>query len=359
MNLLTRSRSRLFAGLCLAVVIIAVATYATPRPPALATSTKGDAELIAKAQPLLNGTKDRVSIGMIDGDTVRTAHFGADDDTAYEIGSITKTFNAHLLADAVERGEVNLQTRAGQIRPELRGTPVGDVTLEELASHRSGLANRIPGLRNLMQAYKSSLMHSNPYPWGVETFYEQSRGAKTNGKGEYEYSNFGASLLGQLLATKTGMPYEKLATKRIFTSVGMPGTTVPVTADRIPDDATGGYTDGGFPSDPWPLGAEAPSGGAYSTVDDMLTYATAVLDGSVPGKDATRARWNAGENNRIGLAWHETEKHGRTITWHNGATGGFSAILAIDRSADRAVVILSNTATSVDDAGFALLNGQR
>ena len=99
----------------------------------------GDPALAARARPLLPGALDRVSIVEVDGARVTYAGFGADEHTEYEIGSLTKTFTAALLADAVERGEVTAETKLGALLP-LGGAPVADVTLAELASHRSGLS---------------------------------------------------------------------------------------------------------------------------------------------------------------------------------------------------------------------------
>lgn len=42
-----------------------------------------------------------------------------------------------------------------------------------------------------------------------------------------------------------------------------------------------------------------------------------------------------------GLGWHISEREGRTIHWHNGGTGGFSAMLALDRLAGCAVGALA------------------
>jgi hypothetical protein len=49
------------------------------------------------------------------------------------------------------------------------------------------------------------------------------------------------------------------------------------------------------------------------------------------------------------------EREGRTLTWHNGETGGFHAFVAVDRAARTGVAVLSNAATNVDDIGFHLL----
>src|ERR1051325_9013387 len=79
---------------------------ARPSPPSLSTSVTGDAALAAHARPLLHGALDHVSIAVIDGSTVTYAHFGANEHTQYEIGSLTKIFTAWLLADAIRRGGV-------------------------------------------------------------------------------------------------------------------------------------------------------------------------------------------------------------------------------------------------------------
>ena len=70
-------------------------------------------------------------------------------DTLFEIGSITKTFTALLLADMVNRGEVKLGRPGGEISAAgLRGLTLRDHTgapiqLVDLATHRSGLP-RLP-----------------------------------------------------------------------------------------------------------------------------------------------------------------------------------------------------------------------
>ena len=135
---LPRHRSGLAVAVALAAAVALVGVLARPSPPSLSTLVTGDATLAARARPLLPGALDRVSVAVVDGAAVTYAGFGADEHTEYEIGSITKTFTASLLADAIRRGEVTADTKVGALLP-LGGAPIADVTLEELASHRSGL----------------------------------------------------------------------------------------------------------------------------------------------------------------------------------------------------------------------------
>jgi len=59
----------------------------------------------------------------------------------------------------------------------------------------------------------------------------------------------------------------------------------------------------------------------------------------------------------VGLGWliaHPPQAAG-PVLWHNGGTSGFRSFVALDREADTAVVVLTNTARSVDRLGLRLL----
>ena len=274
-------------------------------------------------------------------------------DTVYEIGSITKTFTSLLLADAIARGEVAADTNVGALLP-LGGSPAADVTLAELASHRSGLPRGAPPTikENLLL-----LTRRDPYVQDVDGVIAQARAATLRNRGTFSYSNLGTALLGQALASASSMDYARLVQERIFRPLGMTTSSVPVTAENLPDDALTGYSMGGKHAPPWTMNGAAPAGGIRSTPADMVRYARALLDGTAPGMAALTPRWDAGNGSRVGYAWNTAEVAGRTVTSHGGATGGFCAAIAIDRANQRAVIILSNTKVPVEQAALTLLVG--
>lgn len=59
-------------------------------------------------------------------------------DTLFELGSISKTFTATLATYAEIEGKLSLGDGVGEHMPELKGTPVGDVRLLDLATHTAG-----------------------------------------------------------------------------------------------------------------------------------------------------------------------------------------------------------------------------
>ena len=59
----------------------------------------------------------------------------------------------------------------------------------------------------------------------------------------------------------------------------------------------------------------------------------------------------------MGLAWHRlTTPAGNTLVWHNGGTGGYRSFAGYDERSGLGVVVLTNTAVSVDDIGMHLLD---
>lgn len=350
---------RIVIALALAMCVALLGLLVRPRQPILSTMVTGDAALAARVLPYLQGSLDQVSIATIEGDTVTYANFGAHDDTAYEIGSISKTFTALLLADAIARGEVTADTRIGDLLP-LAGSVVADVTLAELASHRSGLPRQSTRLQDVVQLDLLYLANRDPYVQDVGGVIAQARAASLRNRGRFSYSNLGMALLGQALAAASKLDYAQLVQQRIFTPLGMTTSSVPVTAANLPDDASTGYSVGGKRAAPWTMHGTAPAGGIRSTPVDMVRFARALLDGTAPGLDALTPRWEAyGERRKIGYAWITEERNGKVVTWHTGETGGFASMLALDRANNRAVIILANTsAAPAHDVGMVLLVGE-
>lgn len=351
---MTLSRKTVIAAVsALAVFVTGVA--AMPRPLQLSDRATGDPELVAEVRAHIAatpGARDKLSVAVIDGDSLRVAHFGASDTTEYEIGSVTKTITAALLADAIERGEVEASTRLGSLFA-LGNRASSAITLEELATQSSGLPRVAMSLDKVPSILMAIVLARDPYGSTLDELIEDARDVRVGDK-TYGYSNLGFALLGQALATRSGTAFPTLARERIFQPLGMVDSYVPMSVGDLRDDAPTGYSASGRPNDAWTLGADAPAGSARSTLRDMTVYTRAHLDGTAPGVAATEPRRPAGTQSRIGYGWHITDD----ITWHNGMTGGFASWIGFDRGSDRAVVILSNTANSVDSLGFGLMGAE-
>ncbi|MGI9181636.1 MAG: serine hydrolase [Longimicrobiaceae bacterium] len=282
-----------------------------------------------------------------------------DEHTLFEIGSISKTFTGLLLADAVVRGEVRLDQPvvellpAGTVIPARADRPI---TLEQLATHRSGLP-RLP--TNMAPANPA-----DPYADYDEARRYAFLAAYTLPRSpgdSAEYSNLGAGLLGHALVRRSGAPsWGALVERRITGPLGMRETFVDLPPAAIERMAAG--HDAGMDTVPlWHLDVLAGAGALRSTAADMLTYLAAQMD-TVEGPLAravalARApRAELGGGNRIALGWVVRGPADRPIWWHNGGTGGFRTFAAFDPERRVAVVVLANAAVSADDIGMHLLD---
>jgi CubicO group peptidase (beta-lactamase class C family) len=259
-----------------------------------------------------------------------------------------------LFAEAVESGELTAESTLGKLL-DLSSSHIADVTLEELASHRSGLPRIAAGPRDRVAALLAVLRHRNPYTADAATLLAQARTARIAGRGSFSYSNLGTALLGEALAVRAGTGYPELLDRHLFGRLGMKQSSTPLSARDLPPGAPTGWSAGGKSEQAWTLNAYAPAGGVRSTPADMCRYAQALLDRRVPGLDALEPRWDADNGSRVGYAWFTNRIGGVDITWHNGRTGGFTSMLALDRYRAAAVVILANTAVAVDEIAIRIL----
>lgn len=282
--------------------------------------------------------------------------------TLFEIGSVSKPVTALLLADAVLRGEVRLDQPVAELLPEgarITSHPDGPVTLEALATHRSGL----PRLPDDLEPVSGDDPYAEYDERRLLEFLASHRPRRAPGR-RYEYSNLGYGLLGWLLARGAGAgDWGTLVLERIAAPLGMEGTVVaaPVAAPLLDDHVATGHDATMRPVPFWRFDALAGAGALRSTAEDMLRFLAAQLhvDGAPLGPAAAMThepRAKAGLGTRIGLGWHIMERDGRTIHWHDGGTGGFSSFAAFDRARGTAVIVLANAAVDVDDLGLEIMN---
>ncbi|ALA68009.1 serine hydrolase domain-containing protein [Corynebacterium lactis] len=305
--------------------------FSTAHSAPLSTRAIGDPQLTeALASNAPEGAHNLAGFVINHGET-RFGGLGADQDTEFEVGSITKTFNVELLRILSERGEVSPQIKVGEI---INATaPICDITLEELANHTSGLP-RLAGIP-LWKLIWSGFAETNPYEnISAADIVDLASKQQLKNRGTEQYSNYGAALLGQLLAIKAGSTWPELVEKEILTPLGMRHTYV-ATFGRVPDNAPVGLNEFGRPAAVWEMEGYAPAGAIRSTAQDMEKYTRYLLDKGVPD-----------------YGW-QVDAHG---VWHNGATAGFSTQLRIDSKNQRAAYVANDTETTVDELPDAMLN---
>ncbi len=314
---------------------------------------------------LSNSSTRALSVGIIHDSKTTTFYYGEtekgnsdlpSDTTLFEIGSISKTFTATLLAYLDQKNTLQLDDRITHYLPDsLQGNEaLHAITLRQLANHTAGLP-RLP--ENFESVAIDPL---NPYAsYTVELLYDylQSYTPRRTPGDEYEYSNLGYAVLGTILAQVTGTDYETMVRDTIATPLGLTHTKQHTTPEDllIPvHNAQGGITPH------WDFEAFAGAGALRATTNDLLNYARAHF--KMPESDLEHALaltrqftfFNPPDTD-IGLAWHMSLEYGSLVFLHSGGTGGSSAYIALSPDDKVAVVVLSNAAVPVDETGNRIL----
>jgi CubicO group peptidase (beta-lactamase class C family) len=274
----------------------------------------------------------------------------------YDIGSITKTFTATLLALAVNEGKVNLSSPISRFLPDsVAGNPaLKGITLMQLSNHTSGLP-RIPS--NMQQSViESNQPYANYDTRDLFSFLKNFKSIRQPGI-KYEYSNLAVGLLGVILERVYHKPYSDLITKYITKPAKLHQTQIVVkTADTAL--VAQGYNEMNLAIAPWTFKCMTAAGAIKSSTFDMLNYGKLQLsdDASSPLIKAIKLTHEVTykKDETIGLGWHFIDANPK-IVQHSGATGGYRALVCADLEHNMVVVVLTNNSSSGDALGFEIV----
>ncbi|KGE15721.1 serine hydrolase domain-containing protein [Sphingobacterium deserti] len=277
----------------------------------------------------------------------------------YEIGSITKVFTAVLLADLVTKNMLELDDTISKFLPDsvAQNPAIQGITFKQLANHTSSLPrladnwNKVAGFneRDPYAAYDRKALFS---------FLKNFKGGKNPGE-EYEYSNVGFGLLGELISIITKKPYIQYLQETVLTPLQMTGTLEKVDAKKQQAflkvyDAEGNETP------LWNWKAMVGAGGLKSNAKDLTLFA--VEQFKMPLEDLQKAMALTREftfftpnNMDIGLAWHMSMLDGIIYFRHTGGTAGSSSFIGLSPDTKTSVVVLSNQAESVEEISVAIM----
>ena len=275
----------------------------------------------------------------------------------FEIGSISKALQGVLIARLEEQGELTLDEPLAALLPD--GHQVPDyhgqaITVRHLLTHVSGL-KRLP--LGLMWGAQSD----NPYAHLDEARVLDSLASQhlKSAPGEaFEYSNLGAMVLSTALVHRTGRSFDQLLAEEIFEPLGMASSS-------LNGPTVQGHDARGLPVSNWDMPVNlAGVGGVRAALPDMVRLIQAMLGQPANGLETAIARsmepLRKTPDPAMGYGWLLLDQHDRRIAWHNGGTGGFASMLAVDRDNGVGVVVLADAAMwahgGLDDLALHLID---
>ena len=338
-----------------ALALAALAAACSSTSPGTPDASDAALERTVAARYAGDRTGACIAAAVIDGDTVQRASLCADPsrarptDGAFEIGSVSKTMTASLLADLIDQGKIALgdpiarYLPPGTLVPTFQGAPI---LVAHLVTHTAGL----PSLPSRLAPASpddpyAQLTAADLLASLADVTLPQAPGAR------WAYSNFGGMVLSDIVSRLAGTDFEAAARARLFDPLGMAHAYV----DHPPAGVTAatGHRSTGEPTAAWHFAPElAGVGGVRATLDDMIGYARAELGHGDAHTVEILARTHAAVelgrprppgDPEMAMAWIRLPLDGRAVLAHDGGTGGFTSFVAIDPDVDRAIVVLADT----------------
>jgi len=261
--------------------------------------------------------------------------------SAFEIGSVTKAFTGHILAQMAVEGKVDLDDPAQQYLPfPLLNNP--RVTLRHLAMHTSGL-QRMPHDFESQSNYDKDNPFKHYSEEQLATYFTQNLRLDSLPGEKYQYSNLGSGLLSYILSRIDGKPFAKLVAERIFVPLNMVNSGFDVR--EIQTKLVKGLDEQGNICQHWDGGILAGCLGILSTAEDLSRFVMMLCDSSNAAANLQASESFAVEPLlKSNLGWGERLILPENIRMQgiNGGTGGYGASILVNREKSCAIVILSN-----------------
>jgi len=297
-------------------------------------------------------------------------------DSLFRVGSVAKPITAVTVLDLVERGDLALDDRAFDVRPDLLPADgpadprAREITVEQLLRHTAAIPGREQGFHPMFMPREIASERGETPPASAEATIRYTFGARelaADPGRTYAYSNVGYCLLGRVIEGVVEDDYASHVRDRILSPLGATSMRIGATRRSGLADREVRYYGHRTVESPFPDVGEVPrpyaaaslqandaNGGWVGSAVDLLRFVRGidgrespedVLDpGTVesmtarPGLD----RW-AGEVQYYGAGVFVIDRGPEPTLWHDGSLPGSYAFLIHDRQRDLALAALTNS----------------
>lgn len=263
--------------------------------------------------------------------------------TKFRIGSMNKMFTATAVLQLAQNGKLKLGDPVGKYLTDYPNKNIATkVTIEQLLSHTGGTGDFFGPE---FDKHRLELKTLDDY---VKLY--GAREPKYEPGSRWEYSNYGFLLLGLVVEKASGQDYYAYVREHIYKPAGMTST------DSLPEDQTVadrsvGYTKFGGSAvwkpniDTLPYRGTS-AGGGYSTVGDLLAFATAVQNHKLLDAEHTNllttGHTQITEGEKYAYGFMDKTEGGVRSFGHGGGAPGMNGDLTIYPASGYVIVVLAN-----------------
>lgn len=325
---------------------------------AYAEKTAQDWGIVGSALAVIKN--DRVVMAQGFGEKLKGSGQPVDANTVFQIGSVSKSFTATLMAMMVEEGKVAWDSPVKTYLPDFRMFDpwVSEhLQVRDLFLHRTGL----PGQGG---TYIPNLGYDADDIYHQFAYMPPATSLRTS----YAYNNMTFIIAAKIIERVSGKSWEENIQERIFTPLGMTHSSVneagfvATAQGNTPHETL--YRNGGIVTNPM-VGEEqalhwltviGPAGGVNSTVTDMLQWcrfhlSNGTLDGQQLLKPESMAYLHKGQlitsqnEHRTTVyapCWFIEQNNHYRVYFHTGTTWGFTALCVFMPEQELGMIWLSN-----------------
>jgi len=327
-----------------------------PRPAEFALPQLSEGELITALRKNLNEAvaADRFSGAALvakNGKTVFAQAYGLADrekktpntlKTRFRLGSMNKMFTAVAILQLVQSGKLDLKAPFGKYLTDYPNKDLAaKVTIEQLLSHTGGTGDIFgPEFDKNRLELKTLQDYVKLYGNRAAEFEPGSR---------WQYSNYGFLLLGVLIEKVSGQSYYDYVRDHIFKPAGMTGTASEPEEQMVVDRSMGYTKYGGAGlqpnTDTLPYRGTS-AGGGYSTVEDLLKFATALQTNKLLNAQNTEilttGKVDTPGGGKYAYGFQEAMTSGGRCFGHGGGAPGMNGELKICPGPGYVIAVLAN-----------------
>ncbi len=268
-------------------------------------------------------------------------------DTLFSIQSMSKSFTATAIMFAAQDGLLDLDAPITTYLPNFHVNsifeehPEQKITLRMLLSHTAGLVHEAPVGGNSDLPGHTFEEHIASIS---DTWLRSPVGTR------YDYSNLGIDLAGYILQVRSGMPFIQYVQEKVLAPLGMVSSTLDINQVRATPGRAIGH--GPFPLRP-PVGwLLIPSGGVWTTANDMARYLQFHINGGALGgtrllrQDLAETMYTppnpAASAAEYALGISVNDHQGTRCIQHGGGGFGFNSYMVWYPELKLGVVVLAN-----------------
>lgn len=316
------------------------------------------------------------------------AQTAADSQTLYGLGSLTKSMTALAIGGLVNDGLLTWETPVKDILPDFQhksASVTNLTTVVDLLAHRTGLSSDISFT---FQGDGEALL---PAEQMIPTFNNLDQVESFRGK--WSYNSWGYAIAGRIIEKLSNCSFHEYVKTNIYDKLGMENTTTRMPSHHSGKIAKPYATD----SNANPIHLQSPmifkdtlfeaAAGAYSNVDDLLTYSASILTAYRDGGDSHLKELETLLSSQIpvlgpsfrersyAMGWIRTQLPGtlgvmgeniailddvdnlpeiglgspsRLCIYHQGSTVGYYTNIALFPETQSAIVVLANSIPLTD-----------